>query len=731
MKKVITLFALVIYALTSYAQNSTPSSCNGFDINANWYFGEQAGVNFNTNPPSASTNGQINNPYKSSASISDGAGSLLFYTDGTTVYNKNHLPMQNGNGTLLGSGSSSQDVVIVPKPNDPNRYYIFHLNIGVSSDTYYYSIVNMSTNSGLGSVEVVNTNLNLLPYMDLTTFEFDSKVYKHNMTIIKHDDCESYWLVINPFHKFFAYHITDTGISAPIISDAEGDHFNNGYLESNSASTGGMKASQDGSLIGYSTLFLGNTTTLFPVLYLWNFNTLTGAITTNSSTNISNFEYIGHSVEFSPNGNFIYASMGESIIQYATSNLNSGRQFIHGNSFVSFNELYTNLQLGMDGKIYASHIVSGGILNTTHLSVINDPDLAGAASNFVVNQLNLAGGNAGNSLPQLIQCLCNIGNTDTDNDGVPDISDNCPTVPNPNQADANGNGIGDACEPCSITASLSSFSESIYDGPCLNHVIEPTVTITGGSINGYEWIITGPNGYSFNTISLGTPVSYTHSFPTNGIYTVCLVSIGYSAPGIECSRDTTCTLVNVNCTTQQLCGSGSTANFINNSIQLTTIFTNTSFIASGYLVSYHWDFGDGNTSNQTSPIHTYAVSGKYEVCLTVTLTNKMETCSITYCRKIKVSGLGLISPKNRNVGNTNTDFKVYPNPTTGKFIVELPDENNAYQVEVYSIEGKLIANRAVFETSSVEFDMSDIDAGTYLVKVKSEGLTRTKRLVKN
>jgi photosystem II stability/assembly factor-like uncharacterized protein len=37
---------------------------------------------------------------------------------------------------------------------------------------------------------------------------------------------------------------------------------------------------------------------------------------------------------------------------------------------------------------------------------------------------------------------------DTDNDGVLDFCDNCPTTSNPNQADVNHNGIGDACEPC-------------------------------------------------------------------------------------------------------------------------------------------------------------------------------------------------------------------------------------------------------------------------------------------
>src|SRR5439155_1687171 len=37
---------------------------------------------------------------------------------------------------------------------------------------------------------------------------------------------------------------------------------------------------------------------------------------------------------------------------------------------------------------------------------------------------------------------------DRDGDGVPDAVDNCPAVPNPDQADADGDGVGDACDPC-------------------------------------------------------------------------------------------------------------------------------------------------------------------------------------------------------------------------------------------------------------------------------------------
>ncbi len=46
-------------------------------------------------------------------------------------------------------------------------------------------------------------------------------------------------------------------------------------------------------------------------------------------------------------------------------------------------------------------------------------------------------------------CGCGTADTDTDRDGIPDCKDNCPEVANPNQLDADGNGVGDACEAAS------------------------------------------------------------------------------------------------------------------------------------------------------------------------------------------------------------------------------------------------------------------------------------------
>jgi hypothetical protein len=47
---------------------------------------------------------------------------------------------------------------------------------------------------------------------------------------------------------------------------------------------------------------------------------------------------------------------------------------------------------------------------------------------------------------------------DTDDDGLFDYGDNCPTISNENQADSDGDGIGDACEQVD-TAAVPTLSE--------------------------------------------------------------------------------------------------------------------------------------------------------------------------------------------------------------------------------------------------------------------------------
>jgi len=39
---------------------------------------------------------------------------------------------------------------------------------------------------------------------------------------------------------------------------------------------------------------------------------------------------------------------------------------------------------------------------------------------------------------------------DSDQDGIPDIADNCPTVYNPRQEDRDDDGYGDVCDICPV-----------------------------------------------------------------------------------------------------------------------------------------------------------------------------------------------------------------------------------------------------------------------------------------
>ncbi len=58
-----------------------------------------------------------------------------------------------------------------------------------------------------------------------------------------------------------------------------------------------------------------------------------------------------------------------------------------------------------------------------------------------------------------------------------------------------------------------------------------------------------------------------------------------------------------------------TANYLFETSALTFEFQDQS---SGTINTYLWDFGDGNTSSEPNPIHTYSMVGNYTVCLTVT-----------------------------------------------------------------------------------------------------------------
>ena len=88
----------------------------------NWYFGQYMGLRFEGNQAIPVEGGQLYTG-EGCASISDKQGNLQFYTDGTTVYNRNHQVMLNGTN-LKGNSSSTQSAIVVPYPENDKKYII-------------------------------------------------------------------------------------------------------------------------------------------------------------------------------------------------------------------------------------------------------------------------------------------------------------------------------------------------------------------------------------------------------------------------------------------------------------------------------------------------------------------------------------------------------------------------------------------------------------------------------
>lgn len=70
---------------------------------------------------------------------------------------------------------------------------------------------------------------------------------------------------------------------------------------------------------------------------------------------------------------------------------------------------------------------------------------------------------------------------------------------------------------------------------------------------------------------------------------------------------------------------GPTASFSFVTSGLEVTFTDLSSDSDGLIVAWSWNFGDGNTSTEQNPVHTYATGDDYEVTLTVTDDNGAST----------------------------------------------------------------------------------------------------------
>lgn len=356
-----------------------------------WYFSDYAGLDFNGGAPVPITDGQIKGPppvngtpypAECASVICDAAGNLLFYTDGSTVWNKNHLVMQGGTG-LMSSSSSTQGALIIKLPESLNMYYIFTLAPNGLSNGFRYSVVDMSLASNLGAVVQKNVPI-YTPSCE-------------KMAAYKHCNERDIWIVTHEWNSsnFRSYLLTPTGLDMnPVISNST--MFLGPVAGRITSALGQMKISRDGKKLAMAIM---DSTINRGVLY--EFDNYTGTVFNpvllpKYTTPRSGFGAYG--VEFSADSKKLYASISKSqgeLFQYnicagSPSAIIASQRRIAGGNFQ-----FCALQLGPDDKIYMAK------WNSTSLGVINNPNAMGQQCNFVLNGRTLAGRRVNIGLPTL------------------------------------------------------------------------------------------------------------------------------------------------------------------------------------------------------------------------------------------------------------------------------------------------------------------------------------------
>lgn len=366
----------------------------------NWYFGENAGIRFNTDGSIESLTDGAMNSIEGCASISDNSGGLLFYTDGETIFNRNHEIMVNGLD-IGGSTSSTQSAIIVPLPDSETIYYIFTVDatfLSIRGNGLNYTIVDMSLDNGNGAV--TSKNINLLPDCAEKLTSVVRSCTDNSIWVLAFATETGQKQVTKPnFDTFHAFLLDSSGVSTSSITSTF-----------NSISTvddqGYIKFSADGNKLASANYYSG--------LHIFDFDRSLGEVNNHQEITINATNTIAYGIEFSLSGRYLYATTynrvyplwqeRSDLLQYDLEAADiSASQIIIDDNRVLFRGA---LQMGINGKIYRA-VSDDYFTGLPYLGVINEPENPGLSSDYVHEGLILNGGISKQGLPQFVTSFFN------------------------------------------------------------------------------------------------------------------------------------------------------------------------------------------------------------------------------------------------------------------------------------------------------------------------------------
>ena len=127
------------------------------------------------------------------------------------------------------------------------------------------------------------------------------------------------------------------------------------------------------------------------------------------------------------------------------------------------------------------------------------------------------------------------------------------------------------------------------------------------------------------------------------------------------------------------------------------------------------NFFDGTSANHGGYLHGFiTTSGQY---CTTPAAPQVE--SVNESGKVQVN-------------SASPSFRVYPNPTTGNFMVALSDKTapGNILIEVFGMQGDKLITKELSGTAAHEFELSGRPAGIYYVRLISGNQTETVKIIK-
>lgn len=223
----------------------------------------------------------------------------------------------------------------------------------------------------------------------------------------------------------------------------------------------------------------------------------------------------------------------------------------------------------------------------------------------------------------------------------------------------------------------------------------------------YNWDFgdgtTGTGGFTF------------HTYPVAGTYYACLTAVDSATMCTSISCDTIVLAVDPT-------ACNFTFNYFDNNGQVGFSANPPTFN------SYSWDFGDGNSGTGAATSNTYAASGTYYVCATIT--DGFNGCTNTYCDSVTVVITGI--SENHDPGFL---LSAYPNPVSDLLTIAYTlNERSMTTFEIFDLLGNEISAVSGMENSGrhqLILNTQTFSKGAYLIKLSTEKGNTSKLIIKN